>query len=144
MVKVLLTLHIVAAIFLIGPLVASGNAAMRAARSDDAGGLKSAARLVTIYGWASLAVLVFGAALVQGRDTGVGVEFSDGWVIASLVLFLVAFVLVVFVLRPTLNRAVAQAEAGQSVAPLSGRIAASSGAASLMYLALAVLMVYRP
>lgn len=144
MVKVLLTLHIVAAIFLIGPLVAAGNGAARAARSGDAGALRAAARLVTIYGWASLAVLVFGLSLVQGRGKGVGVAFGDGWIIASLILFVVAFLLVVGVLRPALKNAVARADAGQDSGGLAGRIAGVSGVASLLYVTLAVLMVYKP
>jgi uncharacterized membrane protein len=144
MVKILLTLHIVAAIFLIGPLVAAGNGAARAARSGNATALRGTARMVTVYGWASLAVLVFGMSLVQGRDRGLGVEFGDTWVFTSLILFLVAFLLVVGVLRPTLKKAVSQAEAGRPTSDLAGRVGAVAGVASLIYVAVAVLMVYKP
>ncbi|HEY9474885.1 MAG TPA: DUF2269 family protein [Mycobacteriales bacterium] len=144
MVKILLTLHIIAAVFLIGPLAAAGTRGIRFTKNGDTGGLRATARLVTIYGWASLAVLVFGLSLVQGRDKGAHVAFGDGWVIASLVLFVLAFGLVIGVLRPALNSAAALAEAGQSSAGLAGRVAASAGVVSLLYLALVVLMVYQP
>lgn len=144
MVKILLTLHLIAVVFLIGPLAAAGTRGIRLTRAGDVAGLRGTARLVTIYGWASLAVLVFGLSLVQGRDRGVHVAFGDGWVIASLILFVLAFALVIGVLRPALNRAIALAEGGQSSAGLAGRVAASSGVISLLYLALVVLMVYQP
>lgn len=144
MVKILLTLHLVAAVFLIGPLTAAGTRGIRFTRAGDAGGLRSTARLVTIYGWASLVVAVLGLAMVQGRDRGAHVAFGDGWVVASLVLFVLAFALVMGVLRPALNGAVALAESGQPSAGLAGRVAASSGLVSLLYLALIVLMVYKP
>ncbi|HEX5495994.1 MAG TPA: DUF2269 family protein [Mycobacteriales bacterium] len=142
--KILLTLHLISAVFLIGPLAAAGIQGIRVTRAGDAGGLRATTRLVTIYGWASLAVLVFGLSLVQGKDRGVHVAFGEGWVIASLILFVLAFGLVIGVLRPALRSAVALVEAGQSSAGLTGRVAASSGVVSLLYLALVVLMVYRP
>lgn len=144
MVKILLTLHLISAVFLIGPLVAAGTRSIRLARTGDTAGLRTTARLVTIYGWASLAVLVFGLAMVQGKDKGAHVAFSDGWVIASIILFLVAFGLVLGVLRPALRVAIGRSDAGESSAGLSGRIAASSGLVSVLYLTLVVLMVYQP
>src|SRR6187551_3426037 len=127
MVKILLTLHLVAVVFLIGPLAAAGTRGIRVTKAGDAGGLRTTARLVTIYGWASLAVLVFGLSLVQGEDKGVHASFGDTWIIVSLILFLVAFGLVMGVLRPTLNRALGLVDAGKSSAELAGRVAASSG-----------------
>jgi uncharacterized membrane protein len=135
----LLTLHVVAAIFLIGPLVAVANGAARAVRSGDAGALRAVTRTLTIYGWASLLVLVFGGALLGDED-----GLDETWVVVSLILFGVAFGLVVGLLLPTLRRAVSLAERGGGAAALAGRAAAYAGAASLLYVVIAVLMVYQP
>jgi uncharacterized membrane protein len=134
----LMTLHVVAAIFLIGPLVATMNGGARVLRGGEAGQLGTLARLVTVYGWASLVVPVFGAGLVQDKYQN---SWSDAWIIVSLVLYVVATALVLAVLAPLLRRAAAGA--GGSAA-LAGRAAAVAGIASLCYVAIAVLMVYQP
>jgi uncharacterized membrane protein len=139
--KLLLTLHVVAAIFLIGPLTAAVNQTARALRGSDAGLLRAHARLVTIYGWASLAVGVLGVALVRRAWHA---TFDEGWVVASLVLFVIASALLLGLLVPLLGRAVRIAEAGQSTRTLVGRAAAIGGTGSLLYLVIAVLMVYQP
>jgi uncharacterized membrane protein len=137
----LLTLHVVAAIFVIGPLVAAANQTGRALREADLGVLRALSRLVRIYGWASLAVGVLGVALVR-RDWRT--TFDEGWVIASLVLFVVASALVLGLLAPQLGRAVGIAEAGRPTRDLVGRVAPVGGVVSLLYLAVAVLMVSQP
>jgi hypothetical protein len=88
---------------------------------------------VTVYGWASLLVAVVGFGLVQDRFS-----FSDGWLIASIVLFVVASVLVLGLLVPLLRGAT---ENGAAMAP---RAAAIAGIASLCYVAIAVLMAWKP
>lgn len=135
----MLTIHVVLAIFLIGPLVAAANQAPRALRAGDAGGLRVLSRTVSIYGWASIAVGVVGFGLVQERY---GNELTDGWLIASILLFLVATLLVVLVVAPLL-RAAAADETGRAK-HLAGRIGALAGMASLCYAVIAVLMVWQP
>lgn len=134
--RALLVVHVVLAIFVIGPLVAAANQAARALRADDGRGLAVLSRTVTIYGWGSLLVAVFGFGLV--RDD---VSFSDGWLIGSIVLFVVAAVLVLGLLGPLLRRAVA---AGGDTADLAGRAATIGGIASLCYVVIAILMVWQP
>lgn len=134
--RVLLVVHVVLAIFVIGPLVAAANQAARALRADDGRGLAVLSRTVTIYGWGSLLVAVFGFGLV--RDD---VSYSDGWLIASIALFVVAAVLVLALLAPMLRRAVAT---GGPTAGLASRAAMIGGIASLCYVVIAILMVWRP
>lgn len=136
--NLLLTLHVVAAIFLVGPLVMAANQAAGALRGGDAGAVRTLARMVTVYGWGSLLVGVFGAGLAQDKY---GHEWSQAWLPISLVLFLVASALVIGVLAPLLRRA---AGADGGAAGLAGRAAAVGGVASLCYVAIAVLMVYQP
>lgn len=134
--RAVLVVHVVLAIFVIGPLVAAANQAARALRADDGRGLALVSRTVTVYGWGSLLVAVFGFGLV--RDD---VSLSDGWLLASVILFLVAAVLVLALLAPMLRRAVAT---GGDTAALAPRAAMVGGLASLCYVVIAVLMVWRP
>ena len=137
----LLTVHIVLAIFLVGPLVSVANQGPRALRDGDAGALRLLARTVTVNGWGSIAVGVVGFGLVQRRY---GNELTDSWLIVSILLFLVATLLVVALLAPTLRGAAARATGGGSTASVAGRAAAVAGAASLCYLVIAILMVWQP
>lgn len=136
----MLTVHVVLAIFLIGPLVSAANQAPRALRDGDAGALRLLARTVTVYGWASIAVAVIGFGLVQRRY---GNEFTDAWLIVSILLSVVATLLVVLLLAPLL-RGAAAAAGGGSTAHLAGRVGALAGAGSLCYLVIAILMVWQP
>jgi uncharacterized membrane protein len=138
---VVLTLHVVLAIFLVGPLVSAANQAAGALRDADAGALRVLSRTVTVNGWASVAVAVLGFGLIQRRY---GNELTDGWLIVSILLFVLATALVVVLLAPLLRAATAQAAEGGSTAHLAGRAGAVAGVSSLAYLVIAVLMVWQP
>ncbi|MFL6129819.1 MAG: DUF2269 family protein [Mycobacteriales bacterium] len=138
---VLLTLHVVLAIFLIGPLVSAANQGPRALTAGDAGGLRLLARVVTVNGWASIAVGVVGFGLVQRQY---GDELTDPWLLVSILLFVLATLLVVLLLAPLLRAATAQAAGGGSTGHLAGRVGAVAGVSSLCYLVIAVLMVWQP
>ena len=144
--RAVLVIHVVLAIFLIGPLVAAANQVARELRAGSAGTVRLLARTVTIYGWASLLVGIVGFGLVRDRFS-----FSDGWLITSIVLFVVASVLVLALLAPLLRRAAAAAPTGTGTgaaagdtAALARRAAALAGIASLCYVAIAVLMTWKP
>ena len=154
--RAVLVIHVVLAIFLIGPLVAAANQVARVLRSGSADTARLLTRSVTIYGWASLLVGIVGFGLVRDRFS-----FSDGWLIASIVLFVVASVLVLALLVPLLRRATAGArvdatgtptgtatdtpgDSGTGTAALAPRAAALAGVSSLCYLAIAVLMTWQP
>ena len=104
--RAVLVIHVVLAIFLIGPLVAAANQVARELRGGSADTVRLLTRTVTIYGWASLLVGIVGFGLVRDRFS-----FSDGWLIASIVLFVVASVLVLALLVPMLRRATASTAA---------------------------------
>jgi uncharacterized membrane protein len=132
-VRAVLVVHVVLAIFVIGPLVAAANQVPRALRDGSGDGVRLLSRTVTVYGWASLLVAVVGFGLVRDRFS-----FSDGWLIASIVLFVVASVLVLGLLVPVLRGATG--DNGE----LAPRAAAVAGIASLCYVAIAVLMTWKP
>lgn len=137
----LLTLHVFFAIFLVGPLVTAINQGARALLGGDVGGLRVLSRTTTIYGWASLLAAVFGLGLVRDRW---GNSFGDGWLLTSIVLYVVATALVLALLAPLLRRAVGIAASGGATRSLAPRAAAVSGVASLCYVLIAVLMVWKP
>jgi uncharacterized membrane protein len=138
-VRAILVIHVVLAIFLIGPLVAAANQVSRALRGASGDTLRLLSRSITVYGWASLLVAVFGFGLVHDRFS-----FSDGWLIGSIVLFVVASVLVLGLLAPMVRRAVTGGAGSSSGEALAPRAAAIGGVASLCYVVIAVLMTWKP
>lgn len=139
----LLGLHIAAAVFLIGPLTFATSVTPRVVREGVAGlpTLRFLRRTTRIYGVASLLVFALGLGLVRRRG---GVGFNQFWLAASMTLFVVALGLVFAVVVRDQGKAVSLLEAGEPAAVHAGRIAAASGAAALMWVAIVFLMVYRP
>jgi uncharacterized membrane protein len=142
--RLLLTLHIVAAIFLVGPVIASGMTGLRALRMKDAASTRFVGRMTQVYGWSSLAVALLGAAMVQGRDHGWHFTYSQGWIRVSVLLYLVALVVSVAIVSPTFNRAAGRIDADEPIGRLRLQAMISAGSVSTLYLAIIVLMVYRP
>lgn len=89
-----LWLHITAAVFTIGPGTAAIMSTPRYVKKRNAVVVGYLLRTTRIYSFAALLTLVFGLIL-----TGMTHEFSQWWVSASLTLFVVAFVLLVLVMR---------------------------------------------
>ncbi len=149
MFKLLLALHVLTAVFAIGPLVHAATTASRGIRSGDAAATATSARLLRIYAYASVVVIVLGFGLMSStsdythRRTA---EFSETWIWLSVLLWAVAIALVLAVLVPSLTRAGTLIEAGDAAAvgPLTARIAASGGVVALIFAAIVFLMVYRP
>jgi hypothetical protein len=148
MFKIMLALHLLFAIFAIGPLVHAATTATRGIRSGDAAATASAARLLKVYGYASVLVIVFGFGLMSAKapwnpKENVA-EFSDPWIWISRVLWLAALALVLAVIVPALGRATALLSSGQPAAALTARVAATGGAVGLAFAAVVFLMVYQP
>ncbi len=147
MFKILLALHLLTAIFAIGPLVHAATTAVRGLRTADAGATASAARTVTIYSYVSVLVVVFGFGLMS-MDSPYGpgkvAEFSETWIWLSALLWLVAVGLALGIIAPALGQATAKIGAGESVDSLRGRVAASGGVVGLIFAVIVFLMVYKP
>ena len=116
--KAILWLHIAAAVFTIGPGTAAIMSTPRYIRSRNPVIVGYLFRTTRIYAIGSLLVLVFG--LILAGQTH---KFSQWWISVSLTLFVVAFVLLVLILRDQ-RRAVSalDAAAGQP-APAGGAVA---------------------
>jgi uncharacterized membrane protein len=140
-VNLVVSLHVIAAIFLLGPLVFATSATPRAIRSGGADTLRFLARTSSIYTYASILVLILGAANVQSRY---GYSFGQTWIWLSLVLFVLALGLVIALVLPAQKRALKLLEAGQDATKQLPVIAAAGGTAALAIAAIAFLMIYQP
>src|ERR1700744_4407346 len=92
--KAILWLHIAAVVFTIGPGTAAIMSAPRYIRNRNPVIVGYLLRTTRIYTFGSLLVLVFGLIL-----TGMTHKFSQWWITVSLTLFVVAFILLILILR---------------------------------------------
>lgn len=100
-------LHIVAAVFAIGPGTAAIVATPRYIRKHNVVVLGYLSRATQIYAIASLLVLVFGLIAAQLLH-----DFSKPWISASITLYVVAAVLLVLIMRDQRKALTALAAAG--------------------------------
>lgn len=149
-----ITLHVVAAVFIIGPMAILPMTAMRAARSGNAAQVEGLARATNTFSLLSLVVFVLGFAALGVSDPKDKYSVSSPWILWSIILFIVALAINLFVTVPAMRRAAAGlgvAKSGTgSAAPSVGRpegygaIAGGSGLATLLLVAVVVLMVWKP
>lgn len=149
MFKILLALHLLTAVFAIGPLVHAATTASRGIRRADPTAIAGSARLLRIYTYVSVVVVIFGFGLMSATSPFTHkqtADFSDTWVWLSVLLWAAAAALALGVLTPGLNRAGAAITAGDGTAAagLTARVAAAGGVVGLIFAAIVFLMVYRP
>ena len=148
MFKIMFALHMLTAIFAIGPLVGAATTASRGLRRADVGATESAARTLNVYSYASAAVVVFGFGLMSSKapwDKSVHVaEMSDPFIWISLILWIATLGLILGLIVPTLQKAADILGKGGSVDAMVGKVAALGGVVGLIYAAIVFLMVYKP
>ena len=148
MYKILLALHLLFAIFAVGPLVAAATTSARGVRTGDATATASAARMLRVYSIASVLVVLLGFGLMsvdspfrKGEKVG---EFSETWIWLSLVLWAVAVAVTLAVVVPALTKATQEITAGRSATAVTARVAAGGGVVGILFAVIVFLMVYRP
>lgn len=143
----MLTLHLLAAVFAIGPLAHAVTTAARGLRHQDAASTAMSARMTTIYAYASILVVIFGFGLMSAKSpyTHKAVaSFGETWIWLSFILWIVGAGLSLAVTAPSLKQATARIGGGEPVDALKGRVAACGGVTALLFTAIIVLMVYQP
>jgi hypothetical protein len=122
--RAILWLHIVAAIFTLGPVTAAIMSTPRYIRKRNRVVVGYLCRVTEIYTIASVLVLVFGLILTQLLR-----EFSKPWVSASITLYVVAVVLLVLIIRDQRKAmtALAAAEAPGVATARSGEAETGTG-----------------
>ncbi|MBB4688992.1 protease [Amycolatopsis jiangsuensis] len=101
--KVLLSIHVVAAILAVGPVAVAASMVPPAIRRGDHRMLQTLYRICRVYAWVSLAVPVFGFA-VAGTMKVTG----DTWVLVSIGLTALAAAVLVLLMLPNQRAALAE------------------------------------
>ena len=141
----LLVLHLLTVVLLVGPAALAATTSSRLVRDGRADALRAASRSTRLSTLGSVLTVVLGSALVGLSGDGTP-QWSMGqlWVSASYVLWLVAVVLTLVVVVPAQEAAAGALDAGQPVASFATRMGAAAGAASLCWVVVIALMVYKP
>lgn len=149
MTKILLSVHVLAAIVLIGPVTVAAGLFPRAARAalehpgGDHGVLHWLHRVSRVYAVLGLAVPAFGAATASRMGV-----LGEVWLTVAIVLTAAAVAVLFAAVLPAQRRLVALASpAGADpgpAAPLLARAAGAAGAFALLWAVVTVLMIVRP
>jgi uncharacterized membrane protein len=153
-------LHVVAAVFIVGPMAILPMTGLRAIRSGNAAQITTLAKSVNIFTLVSLVVVFFGFAALGMSDPKYHLSIATPWIWISIVAYAIALALNLFLVVPAMRKAAAAATvaataggAGASAAGSAGgdvkpegyaQIAAGSGIVSLLLLLVVVLMVWKP
>jgi hypothetical protein len=139
--KFLIALHVLFAIFAVGPLVGAASVAARGVKAADGPAVASSARTIEIYSYASVLVALLGFGLVQPKWHN---KFSYPWVWVSILLYVAAIALTLALLVPSLVKAGAAITAGRSPQAFVARVAAAGGVVALIFAGIVFLMIYQP
>ncbi|QPZ39289.1 DUF2269 family protein [Paramicrobacterium chengjingii] len=136
-------LHVVAAVFIVGPMAIIPMTAMRAVRAGNGSQVAVLAKSTMIFSWLSLLVVIFGFGVMGMSEYDI--SLTTPWILWSLILWVVATVINLALVVPTMNKAAKTLADG----PTDDRagypaIAAGSGLATIMLIAVVVLMVWKP
>ena len=149
---IVVVLHVVGAVFIVGPMAILPMTAMRAIRGGQPRMVRVLASSTNIFSLLSLVVVIFGFAALGLSDPKYHTSIASTWIWLSLVFYVVALGLTLFVVVPAMRRAADNIEAEDPAAKAEspaksggyGAIAGASGVSSLLLLAVVVLMVWKP
>jgi uncharacterized membrane protein len=145
-------LHVVAAVFIVGPLAILPMTALRALRAGNGGQVATLAKSTAIFGRLSIVVVLLGFAVMGTSDPKYGTSVTTPWILWSLILWVLAAVVSEAVVVPAMKKAAGALGAvagggtadGAGASQYYGRIAGGSGVVSLLLVAVVVLMVWKP
>jgi uncharacterized membrane protein len=141
-------LHVVSAVFIVGPMAILPMTAMRAIRAGNGVQVAGLAKSTNLLSLLSLIVVVFGFGAMSMADERFNLSVTTPWILWSIILYAVALGLSLFLVVPTMRRAAEALQGSGSTAPAAPNrypaIAAGSGTASLLLVIVVVLMVWKP
>jgi uncharacterized membrane protein len=140
---VLMTAHVFVAIVSIGWLAMNSMIVPGAIRKGQAGFVAYAAGMSKKIGPTSTIVFLLGIWLVL-RDKKDGIDFSDGWVSAAMVLFIITAVIGAVFIGRAEHAAAEKLAAGENADAEARTIAILGGISTLLLLAIVYLMVRKP
>ncbi|RZU45420.1 putative integral membrane protein DUF2269 [Streptomyces sp. BK022] len=150
MTKLLLSLHVLAALVAVGPVTVAASmfpATLRRALGDPSDGdawttLRTLHRICRVYAAVGIAVPLSG--LATAGSLGI---MGDGWLIASIVLTTAAVAVLVVLILPAQDLALtgtADSAPPASTPPAPRRLAMLTGVFNLLWATVTVLMIIRP
>jgi uncharacterized membrane protein len=138
-------LHVVTAVFIVGPMAILPMTGLRAIRAGNSGQVKTLATSVFIFSLLSLVVVVLGFGLLGMSDPKDNLSFGATWVWLSTVAYLVALLINLALVVPALRKAANEvSKDGSGSAARYPQISAGSGIVSLLLVLVVVLMVWKP
>jgi hypothetical protein len=149
MTKLLLSLHVLAAVMAIGPVTVAASMfpkALRRTHSDPGdrealATLRTLHRICRVYAGIGIAVPVFGFATASSLGV-----LGSGWLITSIVLTTAAAATLALLILPAQDSALAAAQAPGSSSGIhsAARLAMLTGVFNLLWATVTVLMIIRP
>ncbi len=143
-------LHVVTAVFIVGPMAILPMTAMRAIRAGNGAQVALLAKSTNLFSLLSLLTVVFGFGAMSLADERFNLSVTTPWILWSIILYAVALGLNLFLVVPTMRRAAEALQDAGTTATGGGSanrypaVAAGSGIASLLLVAVVVLMVWKP
>ncbi|MEO7122060.1 MAG: DUF2269 family protein [Lacisediminihabitans sp.] len=138
-------LHVVTAVFIVGPMAILPMTGLRAIRAGNSAQVKTLATSVFIFSLISLLVVVLGFGLLGMSDPKYHLSFGTTWIWASTVAYLLALLINLLLVVPALRKAsVEVSKDGTGKSARYPQISAGSGVVSLLLLLVVVLMVWKP
>jgi uncharacterized membrane protein len=141
----LVALHVLGAVFVIGPMAILPMTGLRAIRAGNASEVHGLSRTVAVMAWLSAVFAALGIAAYYALGTEFRERLGLAWLIWSVAFTLIGIVLTLAIVVPHMNAATRAmtADGGTADNPHYRIIAIVSGLTSLLFLAVAVLMVVR-
>lgn len=152
MTKLLLSLHVLAAIVAVGPVTVAASmfpATLRRVLGDSGDGdarttLRTLHRICRVYAGIGIAVPLFGFATASSLGV-----LGDAWLITSILLTAAAAGVLALLILPAQDRALAETTGSASPLPAPtplapGRLAMVTGIFNLLWATVTVLMIIRP
>lgn len=152
MTKLLLSLHVLAALVAVGPVTVAASmfpATLRCALGDCGDGdarttLRTLHRICRVYAGLGITVPLFGFATASSLGV-----LGDAWLIISILLTAAAAGVLALLILPAQDRALAETTSSASPSPAPtpstpGRIAMLTGIFNLLWATVTVLMIIRP
>ncbi|HEY0539269.1 MAG TPA: hypothetical protein VGD53_12905 [Actinoallomurus sp.] len=140
--KILLIVHVLAAILAVGPVAVAASmfpAAARRAAGDPSADLRVLHRICRVYATVGVIVPVFGLATAGGMHV-----MGDAWVIVSIALTALAAGVLVLLVLPRQSALLATAEPAGGTSGAIARLAMYTGMFNLLWAAVTILMIVRP
>jgi uncharacterized membrane protein len=144
----LAVLHVVGAVFIIGPMAILPMTAMRSVRAGQGAQVAVLAKSTFVFALLSLVVAVLGFGILGVADKSEDdTTVSTPWVLISIILYVLAVGLTLLAVVPALRSAAEhlQNPASQELSkPDYRRISIGSGVTTLLLVAVVVLMTWKP